>query len=63
MYAGELKRVKFEFSGPSLEAILDRLPTAEVVNKEGDKYIIIAESYGDGIDMWLRTQGENVRVI
>lgn len=63
MYAGELKRVKFEFSGPSLEAILDRLPTAEVVNKEGDKYIIIAESYGDGIDMWLRTQGKNVRVI
>lgn len=63
MYAGELKRVKFEFTGPSLEAILDRLPTAEVVSKEGDKYIITAESYGHGIDMWLGSQGEKVKVL
>lgn len=29
MYAGELRKIVFEFNGPSIEALLDRLPTAE----------------------------------
>ena len=63
MYSGELKKVKFEFTGKSLEAILDRLPTAEVISQDGDKYTIKAESYGDGIDMWLRSQGDKVKIL
>lgn len=63
MFSGTLKKVKFEFSGESVEAILDRLPTAEIINEKNGIYTITAESYGDGILMWLRTQGDKVRII
>jgi predicted DNA-binding transcriptional regulator YafY len=63
MYSGKLKRVTFEFSGRSLEAILDRLPTAKVIEEKNDCVVIQAEGFGDGIEMWLRTQGENVKVL
>lgn len=63
MYSGELRRVKFEFSGSSLEAVLDRLPTAHVLSRQEGKYIIQAEVYGDGIDMWLRSQGEYIKLL
>lgn len=65
MYGGKLQRLVFEYTGVSPEAVLDRLPTAVVLNqdaKEG-KYTIRAEVFGDGIDMWLRSQGDRVRVI
>ena len=63
MYPGELKRITFEYTGPSVEAILDRIPTAEIIKTEKNKYTIKAECYGDGILMWLRSQGEYVRII
>ncbi len=63
MYSGPLKTVLFEFSGPSLDAILDRIPTASVIGQNGDTYTIKAECYGDGILMWLRTQGDNVKIL
>ncbi len=63
MYSGELRKVTFEFSGESLEAVLDRLPTAEVIGKKDGVYTIRAEVYGNGIDMWLKSQGEKVKVI
>lgn len=63
MYSGELKRIKFEFSGDSLEAILDRLPTAKVESEKNGVYTIIVESYGNGVEMWLRSQGSWVRIL
>ena len=63
MYAGELRRVTFDYSGASVEAVLDRLPTARIVSQEGGVYRITAEVYGSGIDMWLRSQGSAVRVV
>lgn len=63
MYSGPLKTILFEFSGPSLEAILDRIPTASVVSQKDNIYTIKAECYGDGILMWLRTQGDNVKIL
>lgn len=63
MYAGELRRVEFEFSGSSLEAVLDRLPTAKFKQEKDGVYIIEAEVYGIGIDMWLKSQGDNVKVL
>ena len=63
MYTGELRRVRFEYSGPSIESVLDRLPTAEVLAEKDGIYTISAEVYGNGIDIWLRSQGENVKVI
>lgn len=63
MYSGPLKTIRFEFSGPSLEAILDRIPTAEIISKKRNVTTLKAECYGDGILMWLRTQGDNVKIL
>ena len=63
MYSGPLKTIRFEFTGPSLEAILDRIPSAEIVAQHEDKTTIKAECYGDGVLMWLRTQGDNVKIL
>ena len=63
MYLGKLKKFTFEFSGPSLEAVLDRLPTAKVIGTKDRIYTITAECYGEGIKMWLNSQGGNVKII
>lgn len=63
MYAGELQHLRIRYTGRNVEAILDRLPTAEVVKKEECGYIVEAEVYGKGIIMWLLSQGDNVEVL
>lgn len=64
MWPGELRTIRFEFSGPSVQAVLDKLPTAKIIERLGDgKYLIEAETYGDGIKMWLLSQGAWVKVI
>ena len=61
MYGGELQRIRFEYTGPSLEAVLDRLPTARVEKKTPAGWILTAEVFGKGIDMWLKSQGDMVK--
>lgn len=63
MYGGKLRKVTFEYSGFSVEAVLDRLPTAKIITEDNGKYVIQAEVFGDGIDMWIRSQGEFVKLI
>ena len=63
MWPGKLRTVRFEFTGPSLQAVLDKLPTAKVLEGSGGKYLLEAEVYGDGIKMWLLSQGGWVKVI
>lgn len=63
MYGGKLRKVRFEYSGFSVEAILDRLPTAKIISESDGKYLIQAEVFGDGIDMWLRSQGDMVKIL
>ena len=63
MYAGKLERIQFRYTGPSLEAVLDRLPTAKVISEDADSWTITAEVFGTGIDMWLRSQGDYVQDI
>lgn len=63
MHSGELKRVKFEFRGSSLEALLDKLPTAEKISESNGVYVFSVESYGDGVYMWLRSQGDNIKIL
>lgn len=63
MYGGKLRCVKFWFRGPSVEAVLDRLPTAKVIKQSEENYLISAEVFGNGIDMWLRSQGDAVNVV
>lgn len=63
MYSGELRRIMFEFNGPSIEAVLDRLPTSEIIGEKNGAYTICTESYGNGIDMWLKSQGNYVHLL
>ena len=60
MYGGKLQKVRFKYSGENIEAVLDRLPTAEVLDEEEGVYTVAAEAFGKGIEMWLRSQGEAV---
>lgn len=63
MWPGKLRTIKFEYSGPSVQAILDKLPTAKIIEWNGKNHIIEAEVYGDGIKMWLLSQGKWVKVL
>ena len=63
MYGGTLRKIKFRYKGQSVEAVLDKLPTAKIINQDEDGYIISAEVFGDGVDMWLRSQGKNIELI
>ena len=68
MYGGKLQKIKFKYTGLSIEAVLDRLPTAVVLEEKcgesGEmEYIVEAEVFGSGIEMWVRSQGEGVSVL
>jgi len=63
MYAGELVRLQFCYTGENVEAVLDRLPTAKIVSENEKGSIIEAEVYGKGILMWLLSQGKMVEVL
>lgn len=63
MQSGPLMDITFRFSGASLQAVLDRLPTASVVSQDDDGAIIEAKVFGKGIKMWLLSQGPFVEVL
>lgn len=63
MYSGPLLRIRFKYWGRSLDAVMDRLPTARVVSNEGNISVFEAEVYGRGIKMWLLSQAEYLEVV
>ena len=63
MYGGKIQRVKFYYSGQDVDAVLDRLPTAVILDEDAGGYVIQAEVFGKGIDMWLRSQVDNVKIM
>lgn len=63
MWPGPTRKIRFEFSGPSVQAILDRIPTAKIIDKYAGKTIIEAEVFGSGIKMFLLSQGAWVKVL
>lgn len=63
MYGGKLQRITFRYTGLSIEAVLDRLPTATVVQQDETGYTISAEVFGNGIDMWIKSQGDFIEII
>ena len=63
MWPGPERRIRFEFTGPSVQAILDKIPTAKIVDRQDGTYIIEAEVFGAGIKMFLLSQGAWVKVI
>lgn len=63
MFGGELKTIKFRYKGLSIESVLDRFPTAEIIGHDENGWVISAEVYGDGVDIWLRGQGDIIEVV
>ena len=63
MFGGELRIIKFLYKGLSIEAILDRFPTAEILQHDDNGWLVKAEVYGDGVDIWLRGQGDLIEVV
>lgn len=63
MTGGRLKRIKFKYKGKSLEAVLDKIPTAQVIEEFEDGYLISAEIFGEGINRWILGQGTDVEIL
>lgn len=66
MYAGEWKRVRFEFNQGIIESVIDRFPTAKLIKSDytNNRFTVEIEVMGDdGILMWLFSQGSKVKVL
>ena len=63
MKAGRILKIRFKFWGDSLEAVLDRLPTASVISSDGNIAVVEAEVFGKGIKMWLLSQAQYLEVL
>ncbi|SET45780.1 Predicted DNA-binding transcriptional regulator YafY, contains an HTH and WYL domains [Natronincola peptidivorans] len=63
MQPGELQTIKFVFRGKSIEAVLDRLPNAEIIKQKEAEYLVKTEVFGQGIKMWLLSQGKDIKII
>ncbi|EJP24126.1 WYL domain protein [Peptostreptococcaceae bacterium AS15] len=63
MYGGKLQKIKFKYFGADIDAILDRLPTAQIISEEESIYTVQAEVFGKGIDMWIRSQGDMIEMM
>lgn len=64
MFMGKRTRIRFRYTGPSLQAVLDRFPTAEVVNQDDTGAEISAMvEYSRGTIMELLLQGSWVKVL
>ena len=63
MTGGKLRKLKFKYFGNSLEAVLDKIPTAQVIDEIENGYLISAEVFGNGIDKWILSQGKDIELI
>ena len=62
MFGGEPQTIRFNYYGPSVEAVLDKFPMAKVVDEKEGVCSIEAEVFGTGVKMWLLSQGSKVKV-
>ena len=63
MTGGRLRTIKFIYKGTSIEALLDKIPTAKAKEIDKNIYEIKAEVFGNGIDRWMFGQGDAIEVI
>ena len=63
MTGGKLKKLTFKYKGNSLEAILDKIPTAEILEQQEEYTVISAEVFGNGIDRWILSQGKDIEIL
>lgn len=63
MTGGKLRKLKFIYKGSSIEALLDKIPTAKAKEIDKNIYEIKAEVFGNGIDRWILSQGDAIEII
>ena len=63
MTGGKLRKIKFIYKTNSIEALLDKIPTAKVLEKNKDTYLISAQVFGHGVDRWIFSQGDAIDLI
>lgn len=63
MTGGRLRKLKFIYKGSSIEALLDKIPTAKAKEIDINTYEIKAEVFGNGIDRWILSQGDAIEII
>ncbi len=64
MFMGEYMKIRFVYTGPSVEAILDKFPTADIVSQDEQRTEITAMvEYSRGTIMELLSQGNWVKVL
>ncbi len=63
MIGGKEIHLTFLFKGKSIEAVLDRLPTAKATKQPDGNWHVEADVQGEGILMWLLSQGSRVEVL
>lgn len=63
MTGGKLRKLKFIYKGSSIEALLDKIPTAKAKEIDKNIYEVKAEVFGNGIDRWILSQGDAIEVI
>lgn len=63
MTGGKLRKVEFLYKGTSIEAVLDKIPTAKIVKESEQGYFVSAEVFGNGFDRWLRILGDEIELI
>ena len=64
MFMGKQMKIHFLYTGPSVEAVLDKFPTAGIVSRDGEKTEIAASvEYSRGTIMELLSQGSWVKVL
>ena len=51
MYGGKITRIEFRSKEYDIDTVLDRLPTAQVLDEENGVYTVQTEVFGKGIGM------------
>lgn len=63
MFGGEVEHLECIYKGKSIEALLDRLPTAKAKKQDDGSWYVKADIQGEGILMWLLSQGSRIDVL
>lgn len=60
---GSFRKQKFRYMGFGIDAILVRFPTAQILDETNGTFIVSAEVFGKGIGMWLKSQGDHIKIL
>ncbi len=62
-HGGKLRKIRFLYKGSDPEPALDRFPTAVIQEKNDDGFIISAEVFGSGADIWINAQNGMAKLL